>query len=436
MAAEFDWLNRRMPDLTPAELAAIRAASPYIHGSGNYAQRSAGNYTQYGGLRSIGTGDAESIDMDPGHAAWSSIDGPNIGTDGRLVGSEGWNGQDTNYYPQYDQDGRFLGYALGTDDSSWRDFITAMAMMAPAIAGVYGWAGTAAEGGAAAGVGGGAGAGGGAGGAAGAEALSGMDLAADAAIGSGNNIWTAGQGLSGGAGLSGMDLAGDASYGSGNNVMTAGEGMGTGTTGVSNFRQGEISNYQSDPNAATKAATTSGNMTDFDRWWEGVKQTAGVGAGNDPKTAGYWDLASKVLTGGGGWGDVVGGLLGAYAGYQSGKDKENTTKTEPWGPAQPYLQGLLREGAGLFDQYKATPFSDAERNAYGNYGNVLDFINHAAPDLMSGFDATAAGRNQFSRDNPRRGLIGSNYRANANPVAWQPGLLGDFGTTTAAVRRR
>ena len=90
------------------------------------------------------------------------------------------------------------------------------------------------------------------------------------------------------------------------------------------------------------------------------------------------------MTGGGGWGDVATGLLGAYLGYQDSKDKENTQKTEPWGPAQPYLKGLLGEGAGLFDQYKQQPFSPAEQTAYGNFGNTLDFINaNAVPEPAS-----------------------------------------------------
>lgn len=128
------------------------------------------------------------------------------------------------------------------------------------------------------------------------------------------------------------------------------------------------------------------------------------------------------------YGKLLSGLAGAYMGYQDSKDKEDVSRREPWGPAQPYIKGLLGEGAGLFDQYKAEPFSPTEQTAYSNLGNTYDFINANAGGLMSGFDATARGANQFSRNNPRRGLIGNSYDAATSPVAWNPGLLGSFGT--------
>jgi hypothetical protein len=352
--------------------------------------RWANDFHQIGGFRSIGSGDAESIDRTPGGAVWngSVINSPTLDSAGNLPGSN-WNGNETNYYAQYDPQGRFLGYALGKDNNSWRDEIIAATMI---LGGYYG----------------------------------------------GNYLSEAYGGAGAAEGLSGMDLAADAAYGSGNNVMTAGEVFsgtaGPGTTGVNEFRQGEIKSYQTDGSLPTSPATTQTGTPPVDPS-KTPTTTPTSNSGNTTPTTnqqvptnadGSIDWA-KLLTNGGGWGDVVGGLLGAYAGYQSGKDKEQTTKTEPWGPAQPYLQGLLREGAGLFDQYKATPFSDAERNAYGNYGNVLDFINGNAGGLLSGFQANASGANQFQRGAPRT-LIGSSYDPNTSPVAWRPGLLGNFGT--------
>ena len=79
-------------------------------------------------------------------------------------------------------------------------------------------------------------------------------------------------------------------------------------------------------------------------------------------------------------------------------------------------------------QYKQQPFSPAEQTAYGNLGNMYDFINANASGLMSGFNANASGQNQFSRNNPRKGLIGNSYDPATSPVAWAPGLLGSFGT--------
>jgi hypothetical protein len=242
-----------------------------------------------------------------------------------------------------------------------------------------------------------------------------MDLAADAALGTGNNITTAGAGLSG--------------------------GTAAGTTSYDQFRQSELAGYQTNGSMPSSAATQGGNMTLLDQAKVAATGTtgtegligsggnmAGTGSGSTAglNSGGLLGAGANALTGGNG--DVLGGLLGAYLGYQDGKDKEQTSKTEPWGPAQPYLKGLLSEGAGLYDQYKQQPFTQAQQNAYGNYGNVLDFINANAGGLMSGFDANARGANQFQRGKPRT-LLGNSYDAATSPVSWQPSLLGNFGTT-------
>ena len=129
---------------------------------------------------------------------------------------------------------------------------------------------------------------------------------------------------------------------------------------------------------------------------------------------------------------TLGPLLGAYLGYQdSKKGKSESAERAPWAPMQPYLLGLADDGASLYRQYRQQPFSPAEQTAYANTGNVLDFANANAPGLISGFDATARGANQFQRSNPRRGLLGNTYDAMTSPVAWRPGLLGAFGTVPA-----
>jgi hypothetical protein len=361
--------------------------------------RSIQPYGSYAEANPNGSPDSSSMNYDPSRATWGGLDFM-LNTD------------ESNDAATFDQNGNFIGYERRQDDKDWKDFITAAAMIA---GGYYGggalsdWAGAA---GAAEGVGGSAAAGGGTGGFGG-EALSGMDLAADAAVGTGNNIMTAGEGLSGAS---------------------------AGTSGLSNFRQGEIANYGTNGSMPSSAASTAGNMTAYDSFIEGLKQAAGSGAGSDPSswanTVGDWFSPGGASTAlqaynalsGGGNGSTLGGLLGAYLSYQDAKDKEQTSKTEPWGPAKPYLEGLLREGGNLWGQYQAQPFSPAEQTAYGNYGNVLDFINGNAGRFMSGFDATARGANQFSRSDPRRPLIGNSYDAATSPVAWQPGLLGAFGT--------
>ena len=354
---------------------------------GNYAQTNVG-----------GSPEAQGFDYDPAKANWSGIDFM-LNTD------------DSNVAATFDPTGKFIGYEQRQDDKDWKDVITFLALVAPAVAGVYGAAGSAAgEGGAVAGTGAGGGVGGGAGGASGAEALSGMDLAADAAIGSGNNVWTAGQGLSGAS---------------------------AGTSGLDAFRQGELNGYQTNGTMPSSAASTSGNMSAWD--WAKVNAANSVGMGPGSENAvtgtsggsangvgkGFLSTAANALTGGNG--DTLGGLLGAYLGYQDGKDKQETQSRDPWGPAQPYIKGLFSEGADLFGQYKAQPFSPTEQIAYGNLGNALDYANGNAPGLLSGFQANASGANQFVRGQ-RRGLIGASYDPATSPVAWRPGLLGDFGT--------
>lgn len=383
MAAEFDFLTRSMPDLSPELLAAILAAE--ISGDGSAPQRWANDFHQLGQYRSIGGGDAEQIDRTPGGAVWGVINSPTLDNAGNLPGSGNWNGNETNYYAQYDPQGRFIGYALGKDNNSWRDEIIAATMI---LGGYFGgnYLSEAAAGGATG------------------TGLSGMDLAADAAVGTGNNIGTAGSALSGSTaagGLSGMDMAADAGMGSVNS------GGGTTWGGQAATSAGTSAATKAGTSAATTAATNSGT------------------AGNAAADGIDW---AKLVSGGGDWGNVLGGLLGAYAGYQSGKDKEDTRKTEPWAPMQPYLLGLAEGGRDIYNQQMQQPFSQAEKTAYSNLGNSYDFINANAPGLLSGFQATGQGKNQFSRDNPRRGLIGFDLNQETSPVQWMPGLLGSFGT--------
>ena len=118
-------------------------------------------------------------------------------------------------------------------------------------------------------------------------------------------------------------------------------------------------------------------------------------------------------------------MLGALAGAASSKDQEKTTSNDPWKPAQPYLEGLLREGAGLFQQYKDQPFNGAQRAGYNNMASLLDLVNNNAGGLLSGFQANASGANQFSRSDPRRGLLGSTF--NPSPSEWKPQTYGRFG---------
>ena len=165
------------------------------------------------------------------------------------------------------------------------------------------------------------------------------------------------------------------------------------------------------------AATAAGNTL-----------AAGGGAAAGAGSAG--GAGSTLASGAGkamdalGGAKTVAGVIGAVAGAADSGDKEQTSSRDPWAPAQPYLKGLLSDGAQLYDQYKQQPFSQSQQAGYTNIGSLLDLVNNNAGGLLSGFRANASGANQFQRGTP--GLLqGSSF----NPTAeqWQPQGYGDMG---------
>ena len=122
------------------------------------------------------------------------------------------------------------------------------------------------------------------------------------------------------------------------------------------------------------------------------------------------------------WGKLGLQALGAYQGYQDGKDQQQTQTRDPWGPAQPYILEALQQGQKLNQQYQAQPFSPQQQTAYNNLGGLLNLANTNAPGLLSGFQANATGANNYDRSNPRKSLLGSAPMQGA----WNPGLLSFF----------
>lgn len=123
---------------------------------------------------------------------------------------------------------------------------------------------------------------------------------------------------------------------------------------------------------------------------------------------------AKLLGGNGG------ALLGAGLGALGSKSQTQTSTRDPWSAAQPFLKQQLAQGSQLSNQYAAQPFSQAQQNAYGNVGGLLDYINGNAGGLMA--NAGAVGQNQF-----RRGMYQPTQFQGIGAPA-QYGLLGNFGT--------
>lgn len=119
------------------------------------------------------------------------------------------------------------------------------------------------------------------------------------------------------------------------------------------------------------------------------------------------------------WAQLAGTALGAM----SGKDQQQTSSRDPWGPAQPFLQDLIGQGQQLSQAYQQQPFSQQQQTAYNNLGGLLNAINTGAGGLLAGMNANASGANNFDRSNPRKALQGSNFSLGN----FAPGLLQFFG---------
>ena len=131
--------NTAMPNISPDLLAALSAADPVLrlpHATGD-----AEGPGQYVGApsRSISTGSGDDAawltlpalwGMQGSGDAYGTNYDPNAIDWGRGDLAFGVNTDLSNFAARYGQDGRFLGYEEQEDASSWKDFITAMAIMA------------------------------------------------------------------------------------------------------------------------------------------------------------------------------------------------------------------------------------------------------------------------------------------------------------------
>lgn len=259
----------------------------------------------------------------------------------------------------YDRSGQFLN--AGKDTGPTEDKMLAM-LIASGLGGAY-----------AGGAFGGAGAAGGAAGAAGAEAGS-ITLPTMAELGVAP---ATAEGLLGT--MPAVNIGG-----------AAAAGGALGSTGANAMRAGEIANYSTNGAMPSSAAVQAG--------------TTGAG------------LLDGMNTG-----KALATLAGTVAGAASGKDQTQSTNRDPWGPAQPFLKSLLDQGQQLQQQYQQNPFSDAQKQAYNNWGGLLNAANQAAPGLLQGMQFNAGGSNAYDRTNPR-----ARHQTTTPQFSWNPGLLNFF----------
>jgi len=84
-----------------------------------------------------------------------------------------------------------------------------------------------------------------------------------------------------------------------------------------------------------------------------------------------------------GWLDIGTTLVGGLLGAAGSKDKKTTSSMDPWAAAQPYMLAGLQRTNDLDRGYQAQPFSDLQKQMYGNqFGDISNFRENIMPGLM------------------------------------------------------
>lgn len=132
--------------------------------------------------------------------------------------------------------------------------------------------------------------------------------------------------------------------------------------------------------------------------------------------------------------DLLSSAIGALFG--GGNDTQTTTnKSDPWGPAQPYMLRNLQDTEKLGNFYKQNPFNPQQIENYSNlFSDNNNFRNNIAPGLMD-FANRGMGSNyqraRVARPGGVAGYGGSNP-AQQQPSAPSGGLLGPFSVGSQA----
>ena len=102
---------------------------------------------------------------------------------------------------------------------------------------------------------------------------------------------------------------------------------------------------------------------------------------------------------------AIGGLLG---GSSSGGGTQTVSK-DPWAPAQDWIKSNIGTGQELQKQYAANPFSEYQKQAYGNSQQ----LSQNARSILGNLIPQMSGHQGFDRSNPMQKPQGFNF---ASPV--------------------
>jgi len=288
----------------------------------------------------------------------------------------------------------------------------------------------------------------------GAGAVSGMDLAADAAVGSGNNIVTAGGALSGGeaatGGLSGMDLAADAPVGAGNNITTAGGALGGTSTAAENAALRQL--FQENPSLSSVLKQGGSALSNWITQnpgaakalvgliGSGASAIAGAGAAGDAEDAvkqalaGQLDAAGKTVSLGQqqlDWAKQQYADAGPMRDYVAAKAKQvSDAQTQNAADATAMSKDLYDYSKTTYRPLEQKIVADAQN--YDTPGRRAEAMAAARSDVEQAYGSTsdalqrAVGRTGSSAASPRAlSLMSDAAYAKANALA---------GATTAASR--
>ena len=90
-------------------------------------------------------------------------------------------------------------------------------------------------------------------------------------------------------------------------------------------------------------------------------------------------------------GALLGGLLGGQSSQQS-----QTQQSQPWAPAQPWIQSNINSGQALQNAYQAQPLSAGQLGSYANSFGLTNNFRNTADSLVNQMNTPT----QFDRTNP------------------------------------